>query len=218
MRDELKTYTLNLKSLDQEINDPIIAGSGDVNGWTFRVVLTQTAAKQIADGSKLYLNWHHLSADVYGYNVFTRINENTWELYWPVALTQHKGDVLARIELVDQISIAPSVNFTIRVLSNPNDDRRFEYKDDYSVFSLAVLELNSALENANKQMEEWRCEFQAMRNYVAEIRSSIEAGIPEDMTIKEYIDSQDNIMLEELMKYIDEKLEGDTSDGVEGIS
>lgn len=32
MRDELKTYTLNLKSLDQEINDPIIAGSGDVNG------------------------------------------------------------------------------------------------------------------------------------------------------------------------------------------
>lgn len=32
MRDELKTYTLNLKSLNQEIKDPIIAGSGDVNG------------------------------------------------------------------------------------------------------------------------------------------------------------------------------------------
>lgn len=218
MRDELKTYTLNLKSLDQEINDPIIAGSGDVNGWTFRVVLTQTAAKQIADKSKLYLNWHHISADVYGYNVFTRVNENTWELYWPIALTQHKGDVLARIELVDQISIAPSTNFTIRVLSNPNDDRRFEYKDDYSVFSLAVLELNSALESANKQMEEWQCEFQAMRNYVAEIRSSIEAGIPEDMTIKEYIDNQDNTLYEDLITYIDSKVEGDTSDGVESIS
>lgn len=164
------------------------------------------------------MNWHHISADVYGYNVFTRVNENTWELYWPVALTQHKGDVLARIELVDQISIAPSVNFTIRVLSNPNDDRRFEYKDDYSVFSLAVLELNSALENANKQMEEWQCEFQAMKNYVAEIRSSIEAGIPEDMTIKEYIDNQDNTLYEDLITYIDSKVEGDTSDGVESIS
>lgn len=67
-------------------------------------------------------------------------------------------------------------------------------------------------------MEEWQCEFQAMRNYVAEIRSSIEAGIPEDMTIKEYIDNQDNTLYEDLITYIDSKVEGDTSDGVESIS
>lgn len=126
--------------------------------------------------------------------------------------------MLARIELVDKISIAPSVNFTIRVLSNPNDDRRFEYKDDYSVFSLAVLELNSALEDAKKQMEEQQCQFQAMVDYVAEIRSLIEAGIPEDITIKEYVDNQDLALYEDLITYIDSKVEGDTSDGVEGIS
>lgn len=83
MRDELKTYTLNLKSLNQYIETPIIAGAGDVNGHTFRVIFTQEASKQFSDNMKVYLNWHHLDADVYGYNVFTQMKNRpfVWEIH-----------------------------------------------------------------------------------------------------------------------------------------
>ena len=43
MSQELKTFTIELKSLDQEIGSPVIAGAGDVNGCTLRVVFTQKA-------------------------------------------------------------------------------------------------------------------------------------------------------------------------------
>lgn len=160
MRDELRTYTLNLKSLNQHIDTPIIAGSGDVNGHTFRIIFTQEAAKQFSDSMQVYLNWHHLETNVYGYNVFTQTKSKpmVWELHWPAAMLAHKGDVLARIELRDSISIAPSSNFTIKVLTNPNDDSRFADKDDYSIFTQACLDLTAvqeaALEAEQKRQEE----------------------------------------------------------------
>lgn len=41
MSQELKTVTVNLKSLDQDIKDPIVAGGADANGRTFRIILTK---------------------------------------------------------------------------------------------------------------------------------------------------------------------------------
>ena len=35
MSQELKAVTVNLKSLDQDIQDPIVAGGADANGRTF---------------------------------------------------------------------------------------------------------------------------------------------------------------------------------------
>lgn len=182
IRDELKTYTLNLKSLDQHIDDPIVAGSGDVHGYTFRVIFTQVAAKQFAENTKVYLNWHNLSSDTYGYNVFTKIKDNIWEINYPAALLAHEGKVLARIELVDNISIAPSTNFTIQVLKNPNNDSRFDDKDDYSIFSQAALELNSTNELAKKQLEEQQLAFNELLERYNELEE----------TLKKYVDEKDN--------------------------
>ena len=38
MSQELKTVTVNLKSLDQDIQDPIVASGADANGRTFRII------------------------------------------------------------------------------------------------------------------------------------------------------------------------------------
>lgn len=73
MSDELKTTTINLKSLDQNIPDPVIVGAGDANGRTLRVIFTQQAAAQMTEFTKVYLSWHHQEVDIKGYNVFTKI-------------------------------------------------------------------------------------------------------------------------------------------------
>lgn len=197
VRDELKAYTLSLKSLNQEIHDPIIAGSGDVHGYTFRVIFTQTAAKQFAKNTNVYLNWHNLGNDTYGYNIFTKIKDNIYEIHYPPALLAHEGNVLARIELVDNISIAPSTNFTIRVLKNPNDDSRFDDKDDYSIFSQAVLELNSTNEMMKQQMEDQQEEFQKMLEEFKELEESL----------KKYVDDQDKQTMEDVKVYVETMLE-----------
>ena len=53
------------------------------------------------------------------------------------------GDVLACIELVDDVSIAASNNFMIHVLEDPNDGSTFVVSDDFSEFKTAVIALNS---------------------------------------------------------------------------
>lgn len=197
IRDELKTYTLNLKSLDQHIDDPIIAGSGDVHGYTFRIIFTQIAAKQFAENTKVYLNWHNLSSDTYGYNVFTKVKDNIWEINYPAALLAHEGKVLARIELVDNISIAPSTNFTIQVLKNPNNNSRFDDKDDYSIFSQAVLELNSINQKMQEQLEEQQIKFNKMLEDFKNLEESL----------KKYIDSKNQQATEDMKVYIETMLE-----------
>lgn len=116
----------------------------------------------------------------------------------------HKGNVLARIELRDSISIAPSNNFTIKILSNPNDDSRFEDKDDYSLFSQACLDLTAVQEDAEKQMQEreeqWNNilqEFEKIKEYIGEI--------PEDTSLREYIDNQDDSIYDMIVEYMDER-------------
>ena len=46
----------------------------------------------------------------------------------------YEGNVLACIQLVDEISIATSVNFMIHILADPNDGSDFEATDDFSEF------------------------------------------------------------------------------------
>ena len=41
MSQELRAFTVNLKSMDQDIPDPIVAGAGDANGRTFRIIFDQ---------------------------------------------------------------------------------------------------------------------------------------------------------------------------------
>lgn len=45
---ELKDFVVNLKSLSQDIEDPIIQGGGDANGRTLRIIFTQEAAASVS--------------------------------------------------------------------------------------------------------------------------------------------------------------------------
>lgn len=160
MSQELRTVTVNLKSLDQDIQDPIIAGGADANGRTFKIIFDQEAAAQCVADTKVYLSWRHVQLDIKGYNVFTKTHEDPiiWEIKWPQAML-HEGDVLCCVELVDSVSIASSTNFLVHVLSDPNDGSAFVVSDDFSAFQNAVINLASIGDKMEKQMEEQRKEF-----------------------------------------------------------
>ena len=160
MSQELRTVTVNLKSLDQDIQDPIVAGGADANGRTFKIIFDQEAAAQCVADTKVYLSWRHVQLDIKVYNVFTKTHEDpiVWEIKWPQAML-HEGDVLCCVELVDSVSIASSTNFLVHVLSDPNDGSAFVVSDDFSAFQNAVINLASIGDKMEKQMEEQRKEF-----------------------------------------------------------
>ena len=160
MSQELRTVTVNLKSLDQDIQDPIVAGGADANGRTFRIIFDQEAAAQCVADTKVYLSWRHVQLNIKGYNVFTKTHEDpiVWEIKWPQAML-HEGDVLCCVELVDSVSIASSTNFLVHVLSDPNDGSAFVVSDDFSAFQNAVINLASIGDKMERQMEEQRKEF-----------------------------------------------------------
>lgn len=171
MSQELKTFTVNLKSLDQDIRDPIVAGSADAYGRTFRIIFDQEAAAQCVADTKVYLSWRHMQLDIKGYNVFTKVQDDpiVWEIVYPQAML-HEGDVLCCIELVDSVSIASSTNFTVHVLSDPNDGSAFVVSDDFSAFQNAVIHLTSLGDKMKTQMEEQRKEFEEWTKSTEEIK------------------------------------------------
>lgn len=163
MSNELRVFTVNLKSMDQDISDPIVASAGDANGRTLRVIFDEEAAAQMTDETQVYLSWVHKQLKIKGYNVFTKVKDDpiTWEIKYPKALL-HKGDVLACIEIVDSVSVTASTNFIIHVLEDPNDGSSYVVSDDYSVFQEAVIQMNCLGEQAQKQLRQMRIEFEDM--------------------------------------------------------
>ena len=161
---ELKAFTVNLKSMDQDIDDPIIAGAGDANGRTFRVIFTQEAAAQFTEYSKVYLSWKHKQAKIEGLNVFTHVKDDPmiWEIHWPQTMLR-EGDVLCCIKLVDDVSIVQSTNFIVHVLSDPTSGENFVTSDDYSIFQTAVINLNYISQKMVHQMEDQEKEFAGWR-------------------------------------------------------
>ena len=66
MSQELRAFTVNLKSMDQDIPDPIVAGAGDANGRTFRIIFDQEAEAQLTPETKIYLSWFHKQKKIKG--------------------------------------------------------------------------------------------------------------------------------------------------------
>ena len=169
-RQDLRTFVVNMKSLNQDIEDPIIQGGGDANGMTFRIIFTQEAQDMFTPETKVYLKWKHLGLNVRGYNIFTHIQGDgsccfespIWEIKWPHNML-HEGDVLCCVDIVDDISISPSNNFIVHVLADPDDGSKFVVSDDYTVFQNAVIDMNSAVGKAEQQLEEQKAEFDTMR-------------------------------------------------------
>ena len=177
MTQNLKTFVVNMKSLDQDIDDPIV-GAGDANGRTFRIIFTQEAAAQFTPETKVYLKWQHKQLNIRGYNVFTELEEATvptWEIHYPKAML-HTGDVLCRIEIVDEISIAPSTNFIVHVLSDPTSGENFVTSDDYSIFQTAIINLNYISQKMVHQMEDQEKEFAGWREDFASMKDEISAA------------------------------------------
>lgn len=179
-RQDLRTFVVNMKSLNQDIEDPIIQGGGDANGMTFRIIFTQEAQDMFTPETKVYLKWKHLGLNVRGYNIFTHIQGDgsccfespIWEIKWPHNML-HEGDVLCCVDIVDDISISPSNNFIVHVLADPDDGSKFVVSDDYTVFQNAVIDMNSAVGKAEQQLEEQKAEFDTMRTEFDTIKEDI---------------------------------------------
>lgn len=172
---ELKAFTVNMKSLDQDIDDPIIAGAGDANGRTFRIIFTQEAAAQFTEYSKVYLSWKHKQEKIEGLNVFTKVSDDplVWEIHWPQTML-HEGDVLCCIKLVDDISIVQSTNFIVHVLSDPTSGENFITSDDYSIFQTAVINMNYISQKMVHLMEDQEKEFSQMKDDFSDMKEQIE--------------------------------------------
>lgn len=175
MADELKVFTVNLKSLDQDIQDPIVAGAGDANGRTFRIIFDQEAEAQITPATKVYLSWYHKQKQVKGYNVFTKVSDDPiiWEIHWPRAMLS-EGDALCCIELVDEVSIAPSTNFLVHILSDPNDGSNFVVSDDFTLFQNAIIQMNCIADQMKDQMKQQKIEFEDMQLKFSEVKETAE--------------------------------------------
>lgn len=189
MSQELKAVTVNLKSLDQDIQDPIVTGGADANGRTFRIIFDQEAAAQCVAETKVYLSWRHIQLDIKGYNVFTKTHEDpiVWEIKWPQAML-HEGDVLCCIELVDSVSIASSTNFLVHVLSDPNDGSAFVVSDDFSAFQNAVINLASIGDKMEKQMDEQRKEFKEWTKEIEKIKKVAADAYDKAVSVENKID------------------------------
>lgn len=176
MANELKATVINMKTLSQNITDPVVVGAGDAAGRALRIIFTQEAAAQFTPETKVYLSWWHQEKNIKGYNVFTEIKDEededfppTWEIHYPKSML-YEGNVLACIQIVDGVSIATSVNFTIHVLIDPNDGSTFVDSDDFTEFQRAVIRLASVETQARKQLTSQKLEFEDMQLAFMDIR------------------------------------------------
>lgn len=156
----LKGTVINMKSLSQDIPDPIVVGGGSANSRFLTIIFTQEAAARFAPNTKVYLSWRHVQKNIKGYNVFTEIPREdsddltaeeqppVWYIYYPKNLL-HEGDVIATIELVDEISVAASTTFTIKVLADPWAESNWIEDDDLSEFKTAMLKAQNLEDKIN---------------------------------------------------------------------
>jgi len=166
MTAELKKNVINMKTLSQDIDDPIVVNAADANGRTLEIIFTQEAAAQLTPDTKVYLSWYHQQQKIKGYNVFTYVPGDNpkrdpyrWKIFYPQSML-YCGDVLACIELVDDVSIAASTNFMIHVLEDPNDGSTFVVSDDFSEFKTAVIALSSLADQVSADFAEMQEQFQ----------------------------------------------------------
>lgn len=174
---ELRATIVNMKTLTQDIDDPITVSSGDAAGSVLRIIFTQEAAAQFTENTKVYLSWLHQEKNIKGYNVFTEVvrpNDPkfppTWEIHYPHSML-YEGNVLACIQIVDEISIATSKNFVIHVLKDPNDGSDFINSNDFTEFQKAVITLTTIGDQIQSQFNEQKNEFENMQLLFKEIQA-----------------------------------------------
>ena len=164
--DSLRPNVIVLKSLDQDISDPIIAGAGEAGGNKLVVVFAQEAAARFTPETKVYLNWRHQDFDnVCGFDMFQEQQEEEevsmkcgtphciWSIGWPRNM-KHEGTVEASIVLLDAVSKDETVHFNINVLSDLNGSENQMDDEDFSLFEQALLDVNQTISDTRDLWEE----------------------------------------------------------------
>ncbi len=153
--DQLRSNVIDLKSLDQDISDPIIAGAGESGGPQLYVILTQEAAARFTPTTNLYLSWKHLDyPNVKGYDMFDKISDDpaVWAISWPHAMRK-AGTVEACLEIVDELSVSQSKHFNINVLSDIESGAGDFTQEDYDLFHQALVEMSEKVQEANNLVD-----------------------------------------------------------------
>lgn len=82
----------------------------------------------------------------------------------------HEGNVLACIQLVDNVSISTSTNFMIHVLIDPNDGSRYTVTDDFTDFQKAVISMATLSDEMKRQLASQKIEFEDMQLEFMDVR------------------------------------------------
>lgn len=177
----INPFIINLKSLSQNIKDCTV-GAGEVNGRHIVVIFTQELAERFTEYTKPYLSWKHKNVkNLEGYNVFTKVedpadedvcgNPPTWEIHLPQAMLE-PGDVVARIEIVDEQSIDASTNFLIKILDAPSNHDEFLESDTYDSFQKAVLDMNNLILDYEKMVAYQDLQIDTLNQQVIDLESN----------------------------------------------
>lgn len=173
MPQELKALTINLKSLDQDIPDPIAVGGANANGRTFRIIFSQEAAAQMSDDTIVYLKWKHLQKKIQGYEAFIKISDDPvcWEIKWSTQMMRcGVGEVICDVELVDDVSIAATQTFLVHILEDPHDGSNFILSDEFTVFQQAVIHLTTLADKIEEQAADEATRFAEIENTFSEMQ------------------------------------------------
>ena len=175
---ELKRNVINMKTLSQDIENPIVIGEGEANGRSLRVIFTQEAAARFTPTTKVYLSWRHKEKDIKGYNVFTEVENTTnnfmpptWEIFYPKAML-YEGNVIACLEIIDDINISVSKNFVIHIVQDPDDGSDFLDSNDYTVFQQATLQMNNLAADVENEFGQIKEEFNDMKDEFDEVKEA----------------------------------------------
>jgi len=205
---ELKGTVINMKTLSQNINDPIIIGAGEANGRWLTVIFTQEAAAQFSDTTSVYLSWKHLEKNVKGYNVFEKVEQEdtdvltaeelppVYQIYYPKQML-HEGTVIATIELVDDISVSASQTFSIHIMADPWDGTNWIEQDDLSEFKIAMNKaqhMQQIIDDAHEDIYAKLAELEKMHDFIDYqddnyngVNDQDEIQVPNDIEIIEWV-------------------------------
>lgn len=115
----------------------------------------------------------------------------------------HEGNALANIQLVDDVSIATSTNFTIHILYDPNNGSTYTDSDDYSDFKKMVISISCLEQQMKDQMELQKIEFEDMQLEFQKVRKIAADAYKTASDSLEKVEEFKN----ELIQYIDNSLE-----------
>lgn len=169
--DQVKDVIIKIKSLQQKIK-PVNIGVGGTRPYIY-ILFDKEAAAQFTKSTLVYLSWIHINGKrIKGYNVFKQISNkpNVWYIHLPQSMLGQEGVVQARIELVDSRSIAPSTNFEINILHNPNEEETFSSSDDYTVFQEAIVELTDKINQTKEILENTQETVKDLNNLFTQVQ------------------------------------------------